>query len=74
MKTAYLHESILNVSEGRLRLTIGPKRNSTLISAEMYWRDSASSRESALAILRWRCEQYGYVLSEVEWDTIPHTE
>ena len=61
MRVAYLQQSVINVSEGRLRLTVSPKRDSTLITAEPYWLDSDSSRESALALLRWRCERYGYV-------------
>ena len=70
MKTAYLHESVINASEARLKLTIGPKRTSTQIGpAELYWRDDASSRTAALSTLRWWCELHGYALIELAWST-----
>jgi len=70
VKTAYLHESNINSSESRLRLTIGPKKTSVqLCPAALYWRDDASSRTAALSTPRWWCELHGYILEELAWST-----
>ena len=64
MRNAYLHESKINRSEGRLFITTSPKPSTTLLYFEIFWLNSASSREAALAIIRTWCELHGYTLHE----------
>lgn len=64
MKPAYLHESRINRSEGRVYITTSPKKTTTLIKAELFWLNDQSSREEAMIKLRWHCERFGYELKE----------
>lgn len=66
MKNAYLHESKINRSEGRLFITTSPKRTTTVLASELFWLNDKSSREEALIKIKWHCERHAYMLQEEE--------